>query len=111
MTALVAVTYYTATLGAPLFCGGYYGEIGVAVPEFSPWQCGDPIMIDADGKQFVYPVADRGRFDNNCVMQLNGTCLPIAVDVPEHLKWFDGMSTVGRVWNLSERARWREFPQ
>ena len=42
---LLVATWYVAPVGAPLFCGGVYGEgVTVALPfeEYGEtWQCGD----------------------------------------------------------------------
>jgi hypothetical protein len=39
------------------------------------------------------------------VIQPDGTCAPIAADLPEMHAWFEGLSTTGRVWNVSELQR------
>ena len=114
MTALVAVTYYTATLTAPLYCGGVvdYAADWVAFDfAVNGGKCRDIISITAGGVTREYPALDSGRFGRHCVMQLDGTCPRIAVDVQHHVAWFEGMSTVGSVVNLSERARYEEYPE
>jgi hypothetical protein len=113
MTSVLAITYYTATIAVdPLFCGGVYGDIGVAWDfAVNGGQCGDIIRIVAAGRTVDAPALDSGRFGLHCVRQLDGTCPRIAVDVPHHMAWWRGTSTTGRVWNLSERARREEYPQ
>jgi len=112
---LVAVTYYTYTVGAPLYCGGVvdYSREWVAW-DFAAngGQCGDTISITtADGVTRRYLALDSGRFGRYCVRQRDGSCPPIKVDVPAHVAWFPGLSTLAVVVNLSQRARWGEFPQ
>ena len=114
MTTLVAVTMYLALDAAPLYCGGVvdYAADWVAWDfAVNGGQCGDIFSIEVDGVTREYPALDSGRFGRHCVMQLDGTCPRIAVDVPHHVAWFDGMSTVGKVVNLSERARYEEYPE
>ena len=111
---VVAITMYTATIGVdPLYCGRYYGDVGVAW-DFAEngGRCGDTIEIRTlDGEIYRFPALDSGAFGRHCVRQLDGSCPRIAVDVPHHLAWFDGLSTLAHVENISERARLEEYPQ
>jgi hypothetical protein len=67
--------------------------------------CADKIGVLADGKVRVFYALDAGPFGRHCVMQPDGACLPIAVDVPAPHAWFDGLSATGRVWNVTELQR------
>lgn len=112
---IVAITYYTATLGAATFCGDTFSPdlIGVAW-DFAEngGRCGDIIkVVTYDGEMRLYPAVDSGWFGRNCVIQFDGSCPRIGVDVPQHLAWFDGLSTLGAVRNLSEEQRAEEARQ
>lgn len=112
---IVAVTMYTGTISAPLYCGGTYNPAQSWVAydfAVNGGQCGDIIRITTlDGTVYEYPARDSGKFGHHCVMQQDGTCPRIALDVPGHIKWFPGLSTLTRVVNLSERARNEEYLQ
>ena len=74
------------------------------------WQCGDRIAI-RDGNVVRYFTAlDAGPFGRHCVIQPGGACYPIAADVPQPHAWFEGLSTVGKVWNVTELQReWEAY--
>ena len=74
------------------------------------WQCGDRIAVNDGDVTRYFTALDAGPFGAHCVLQPGGDCLPIAADVPEPWAWFDGLSTVGRVWNVSKLQReWSQF--
>ena len=97
---IVSITMYTGTIGAPLFCGGTYDPAQSWVAwdfAVNGGQCDDIIRITTlDGTVYEEPARDSGKFGHHCVRQLDGTCPRIAVDVPQHLAWFPGLSTLPR---------------
>jgi hypothetical protein len=112
----VALVWY-ALPTAVLFCG----EVADLTQTWVVWdfavnggECGDPIMIEVDGIRYIYPARDSGQFGHHCVMQLDGSCPPIAVDIPEHV-WaglgFGGLSVLGKAFNLTARAETMEYPE
>jgi hypothetical protein len=110
--ALVAITVYAGQyVGQPLYCGGFYDAVTVpwvAMPVSQhgvTWECGDVIGIWDGGEIRTFVALDAGPFGRHCVEQPDGGCLPIAVDVPAPHAWFDGLSTTGRVWNVTELQR------
>ena len=109
---LVATMY--ASQGQGTFCGVIYGD-GIALPvetHGTEWQCGDLIAVWTKGRDgqehFILARAvDAGPFGNHCVMQPNGFCASIVIDVPENL-WQHGSDTSARVtyWqNVTAKAR------
>ena len=87
MPALVA-TWYIAAAGADLFCGGTYdtSETWVALPYGGEWECGDLIAVwfVEERVLLLAEVRDTGPFGKHCVLQENGLCVSIGVDVPKH---------------------------
>jgi hypothetical protein len=104
--AILAITMYIPHTDV-LYCGGYVSETTipwVAKPVNSDWECGEKVGIwYSDGTIGVYTVLDAGPFDDYCVRQPDGTCPPIAFDVP--LQWWHwtGISTTAvRVWSVTD---------
>lgn len=113
MTTVVTMYLLHSSL---LFCGE------VVTPDTEPWlampyqdygvtwECGDRIGVFDGEKVRVFTALDAGPFGRFCVEQPTGTCLPIAADIPEPWAWFPGLSTTGRVWNVSKvRERWERY--
>lgn len=114
--AIFAITWYAGQyVGEPLYCGGYYDATQppwAAAPLDRGWECGDVAHVRIDGVLYEYEILDFGPFGDNCVMQLDGTCPPIGLDIPRMHAPFDGLSTVGQVWNQSAREReWERWGQ
>jgi len=105
--AIWAITVYAGQyVGQPLFCGGIYTDTTgpwFALPietHGTDWQCGDLWCVWADGEEHCAPARDSGPFGNYCVVQPDGTCPRIAVDVPQPWAWFGGLSTTAeRAYN------------
>ena len=111
---IVVATWYTG-VGQPLFCGGTYADTTapwVALPFETygdEWQCGDLIYISFGQEDAIFArVQDTGPFGKHCVLQVDGTCASIVVDVPRHL-WprslWEQESAVVRVWNITAEVR------
>jgi len=106
--ALVAITVYAGPyVGEPLFCGGVYDEMTapwVAMPD-AFWEkggtCGQQVGMMINGQVYVYTVLDRIAPGDWYVIQPDGAWLPIAADLPAMYAPFEGLSTVGRVWNVT----------
>lgn len=115
MNAIVVVTVYTATIGAPLYCDTGITDL-LYSPNIDPWvawpfdaaggQCGDDIAIWIDGVRYDFKAWDSGDFARFCVRD-GDVCHPIVADIPAHLAPFEGLSHRARVINLSQR--WREW--
>ena len=109
----VAVTMYLLH-STTLFCDVIVTEttppwVAMPVEQYGiTWQCGDTIAVYDGATIRHFTALDAGPFGHHCVIQPSGTCLPIATDVPEAHWWEQGkLSTVGRVWNVSEvRREW-----
>lgn len=111
----LAITMYLLH-SSVLFCGVTVTEttgIWFALPVSEhgiTWECGDRICIDAGGERHCGDALDGGPFGSYCVRQLDGTCPRIAADVPQPHAWFEGLSTVGKVWNVTELQReWEAY--
>ena len=109
-----AITMYIPH-GPVTFCGHYVDQIKdpwFALPVSThgiEWECGDVIVVWADGASHIGYALDAGPFGAYCVRQLDGSCPPIAVDVPKQHTWFPGLSTTGYVDNVSAMQReWQE---
>ena len=107
---LVATWYAGAYVGQPLYCGGIYDESTepwVALPiQDETWECGDLIFLRFEnGDTLMARALDAGPFGDNCVMQVDGSCAPIAVDVPHHLWPADGLSASVCMTNITARLR------
>jgi hypothetical protein len=107
---MTSVTMYLITAGAITFCGVPVDDAPpwVAMPyrDFGlVWECGDVIAIDDGDTVRTFLALDAGPFGAHCVVQPSGECLSIAADVPELHWWCDGLSTTGRVWNVTELQR------
>jgi hypothetical protein len=114
LVALTIATWYTGPAGAPLFCGGVYADTTapwVALPVETwgeEWQCGDLIYISfGQGDALMVRAMDAGPFGNRCVLQVDGTCAPIVVDVPRHLwpRSMEGWSAGVQVVNVTAQVR------
>jgi len=83
------VTWYVASIGAPLYCGGTYqtGEAWLALPveayESGEARCGDLFAVWTDGELVYLPARDAGPFGRYCV-EAGGQCLDILADLPRH---------------------------
>lgn len=93
MGNVMVATWYVAVVGSALFCGGTYdpAEVWIALPfgEYGQtWQCGDLVVLwfpgetAAEGILLTVRVRDTGPFGANCVMQVDGSCIRIGVDIP-----------------------------
>lgn len=105
--AVVAVTMYIPHTDV-LYCGGLVSEQvrpWVAMPVGGPWKCGEEIAIwYEDGEIEFYVIADGGPFINNCVMQVDGECLPIAFDVASPWWHRPGISARAvKVWSVTAK--------
>jgi hypothetical protein len=101
-----------------LYCGGLVSE------QTDPWfafpvelylsgeiECGHRFCVEGNGERHCGDARDAGEFGRFCVRQLDGTCLPIAADIPEP-HWWGGsdISMPARVWNVTEVQRvWEGF--
>ena len=113
--AVLAITMYVPHTNL-LYCGEFVSDqtepwFALPVSEHGiTWECGDRICVDADGARHCGWAKDAGPFGRFCVLQLDGTCPRIAVDVPEAWAWFEGLSTTGQVWNVSAvRREWEQY--
>ena len=113
---LTVATVYTGTIGAPLYCDTTNTEYSFHPdqPAFLAWpfdvaggECGDTILVTVNGKKHWYKALDSGHFGKHCVVQPDGTCARIAVDIPMFFAPFEGLSHVAKVVNVSEE--WRKF--
>ena len=49
---------------------------------------------------------DTGPFGKHCVVQVDGSCVPIGVDIPQHLWPIEGARSARvRIWNVTAEAR------
>ena len=110
MARIVIATWYVAAAGAPLFCGGTYNpsETWVALPQGGDWECGQLVALHfLDGSVLVARVRDTGPFGAYCVIQPDGSCIRIGVDVPRHAwpREFGGKRSAA-IWmfNISAEA-------
>ena len=69
------------------------------------WNCGDWVVVHYGSTYCFARAYDAGPLSDYCVMQLDGTCLPIVADVPEGWADWEGLSTPGRVINVSGIGR------
>ena len=84
----------------------------VAMPEGGDWQFNDLIAyrtVGSDGIEHfgMARVLDMGPFGDNCVMQPDGLCASIVMDIPGRW-WQHGRDTSARVtyWqNITAKAR------
>lgn len=86
----------------------------VAFPISAEWECWDLALIRArlpDGttRSFTAYVLDAGPFGAHCIEQ-GDQCVPIVVDVPQHLATWSGMSASVEVVNLGAVARSADLP-
>jgi len=106
-----ALTWYVATVGAPLYCGGAYdpAEAWLAVPvehyESGEVECGDVFAVWVDGHLRYLPALDAGAFGPYCVVDA-GKCVDIVADLPRHVFLGKRLSKRGYVVN-TEPARER----
>jgi len=96
-----------------LYCGGYSDTVGVpfvALPVSQydhAWQCGDLVYLRLEsGDTLMARAMDAGPFGDNCVVQRDGSCAPIAVDVPAAFWPLGEQLSVGvEVYNFGAMAR------
>ena len=111
---IVATLYAGPYVGQETFCGCTYGD-GIALPietYGTEWECFDWIAAwttGRDGQEYLTfaQVVDTGPFGNHCVMQPDGFCASIAVDIPENL-WYHGediSATLTFYMNISAKGR------
>jgi hypothetical protein len=115
-TALVVATVYSSTVGAPLYCDTANTDYSFR-PDQSPFlawpfdvaggECGDTILVIVNEKKYWYKALDSGGFGKHCVVQPDGACARIAVDIPTFFAPFKELSHKVRVVNVSEE--WRKF--
>jgi len=110
------LTWYALVAGAPLYCDssvndltvGTVTEMWIAIPVelySQGWQCGDLIVVFHDDTYHYARAYDAGPFGSNCVMQVGGGCIPIIADIPGPFVDWSGMSTNGKIINISAGAR------
>lgn len=121
----MATVYGESYVGRPLFCdrgqGLVYGDatepwVALPVSEYGiTWECGDLIYVggtDATGEPWSLTARalDAGPLAKYCI-EVDEQCMPIAVDIPEPLAPFPGLSArVSWLVNISAMARqWREM--
>ena len=121
MINFVYVTMYLTSVhqGDPLYCDRGEGYIfhsstipWVALPPgpgwgSSSWRCGDDVIIWDDGIMREFKALDSW-VNGTCVEEDDG-CVPIGADVPEHLTWWEGLSTRAIVVNRDEAKRKMEI--
>jgi hypothetical protein len=112
-------TYYSKAKfgGQPLRCDYQFAEKLIYSETTQPWfavdineytsgnvQCGDEFLLDfGDGRWLIAQALDSGTFRGYWVSTWPDK--PIVVDLPEHLKPFDGMSGLVKAYNLSKVER------
>jgi len=109
------VTMYLASVhqGDPLFCDRGNGLLyhpdtvnWVALPPQNygiTWFCGDDIVIWDDGVAREFKALDSW-VHGTCIEE-EDDCILIGADIPEHLTWWEGLSTRAIVVNKSEVKR------
>lgn len=105
---------------APLFCSTpgrplYYDAATppwVALSVDGEWQCWDLLLVreylpDGTTRSVMAYALDAGPFGDHCVVQADGTCPSIVVDMPAGTTLWSGMSSEGpvEVINLSAVRR------
>jgi hypothetical protein len=118
MAALTLATMYTGPTGAALYCSissdSYVYSTDttsfLALPVESyldgSVQCGDLMYIRfPNGSTLLARALDAGPFASYCVVQPDGTCPSIGMDVPSHLWPVGGISGWVEVVNLSAAYR------
>lgn len=104
------VTMYSGAshMDNPLRCGGTYNTshvwIAVDIDALPYWECGDEVVIWSNGIPRTFRVRDSGPLARYCVMW-GEECLQIGADIPEHVAWFDGLSTRAIIVNKSAAKR------
>jgi hypothetical protein len=114
---LVVATWYQGPyVNQPLYCGGTYAESTapwVALPYGGEWECGDLVYISfGQGDALLARAMDTGPFGKHCVLQVDGSCAPIVVDIPRHLwpkELWDQLSAPVMVTNITAQARERGY--
>lgn len=110
-SAFVYITMYLIAnhLGDPLYCDRGEGltfnldHSWVALPPYDSWECGDTVVIWSNGVMRTFPAYDSW-VHGSCIETDEG-CIKIGADVPEHLAWWEGLSTRAIVINKSEAKR------
>jgi hypothetical protein len=99
--ALVIATLYLGPIGSPLYCSTPTNPL-VYAPQTTPWvalpvedyvsgkvECGDPVYVrfhlsDGTTRSLMARAYDAGPFSRFCVVQPDGSCPHIGVDVPSY---------------------------
>ncbi len=111
MHPLIGVATVYMLIGGPLFCGGTY-DINA-----EPWvaldinqyrngsaECGDLILLTfPDGKYIIARAMDAGTLSRFHVDDWGP--IPIVVDVPMHIKTFNGLSLPVKMYNITAGCR------
>jgi hypothetical protein len=63
--------------------------------------CGDTIGLLIDGETYYYEARDAIARGDWYVIQPDGVWLPIHYDLPQMHAPFEGLSTVGKGWNVT----------
>lgn len=111
MPTIIGVATVYMLLGGPLFCGGTYDVnseswIALDINQYSNGfaRCGDIILLTfPDGKPIIARAMDAGplsKFHVDC-----WGYIPIVVDIPEHIKTFNGLSSPVKMYNITAGCR------
>ena len=122
-TALVIATLYAGPfVGQPLYCSTPENPLYYS-PDTTPWaafpvedyqsgkiHCGDPYVIrftlpEGRYRYVTVRALDAGPFSRYCVLQPDGSCPHIAVDVPAYWWPVEGISAEVEVMPLNRLAR------
>ena len=105
MTLIAGViTWYAASIGAPLYCGDTYSTahdwlaLPVEMYETGQAQCGDVFAVFTGAGLRYLPALDAGPFSGLCVED-GDACHPIVADLPRHVYDAGGRSAAGYVVN------------
>ena len=113
--AYVFITVYLSVnhLGNPLFCDRGQGLTynidtvnWVALPPAGygeKWFCGDEVAIWSQGRMQTFLAYDSW-VHGSCIIE-GDECIKIGADIPEHLRWWEGLSTRALIVNKSEAKR------
>jgi hypothetical protein len=118
MAAITLATMYAGSPGAALYCSTPTEPL-IFSAETTPFlalpvehyldgsvQCGDLMYLRfPNGSTLLARALDAGPFASYCVMQPDGSCPNIGMDVPAHLWSVEGISGWVEAVNLSAFAR------
>jgi len=114
----IIATLYLGPVGAPLYCSTPDNPIAYS-PETTPFvalpvrdydagsvQCGDLVYLRfSNGSTLMARALDAGPFSRFCVVQSDGSCPSIGVDVPSYFWPVNGISDQVELYNISAYAR------